>query len=90
MDKAPGGKPGSTSGPLRHNSGSAGAEQREAGLAARTAAKTWDAGVKPAVLGNIPRPSLLRPQLLREGECHGRDTTGLVTGLRARGEAGLM
>lgn len=42
------------------------------------------------VLGNIPWPSLLQPQLLREGKCHGHETTDLVTGLRARGEAGMM
>lgn len=42
------------------------------------------------VLGNIPRPSLLQPQLLWEGKCHGHETTDLVMGLRAKGEAGLM
>lgn len=42
------------------------------------------------VLGNIPQPSLLQSQLLQEGECHSHETTDLMTGLRARGEAGLM
>lgn len=42
------------------------------------------------VLGDIPQPRRLQPQLLREGESHDCETTDLVTGLRVRGEAGLM
>lgn len=42
------------------------------------------------VLGNIPWLSLLQPQQLQEGKCHGCENTDLVTGLRVRGETGLM
>lgn len=42
------------------------------------------------VLGNIPWPSLLQPQQLQEGKCHGYENTDLMTGLRVRGETGLM
>lgn len=37
------------------------------------------------VLNNIPQPSLLQLQLLRESKCHGHETTDLVTGLRSAG-----
>lgn len=42
------------------------------------------------VLDNIPQLRLLQTQLLQESKCHDCETTDLVTGLRARGEAGLM
>lgn len=42
------------------------------------------------VLGNIPWPSLLQPQQLQEGKCHSCENTDLMTGLRVRGETGLM
>lgn len=33
------------------------------------------------VLGNIPWLSLLQPQQLQEGKCHGCENTDLMTGL---------